>query len=95
MKLLLIILMFSCFLFDSEVLAYEGARGPVGHWTRDGCRRILLQSWLTGGPPPWADLRWNCFSWHDADVALWLALYALSYSGSRHAICAACGSSDG
>ncbi|UYV82176.1 hypothetical protein LAZ67_21001267 [Cordylochernes scorpioides] len=28
-------------------------RGPAGHWTRQGCRRILLKSWLLGGPPPW------------------------------------------
>ncbi|UYV71470.1 hypothetical protein LAZ67_8003414 [Cordylochernes scorpioides] len=59
-------------------------RVPVGHWTRDGCRRIVLQSWLPGGPPPWADRRWYCFSGNDADVALWLALYALSHSDSRH-----------
>ncbi|UYV75801.1 hypothetical protein LAZ67_13001403 [Cordylochernes scorpioides] len=47
---------------------------------------------------PWADLRRNCFSGHDADVALRLALYALSHPdhpASRRANCAACGSSDG
>ncbi|UYV80789.1 hypothetical protein LAZ67_19001744, partial [Cordylochernes scorpioides] len=47
---------------------------------------------------PWADLRRNCFSGHDADVALRLALHALphpDHPASRRANCAACGSSDG
>ncbi|UYV61554.1 hypothetical protein LAZ67_1005283 [Cordylochernes scorpioides] len=47
---------------------------------------------------PWADLRRNCFSGHDADVALLLALHALphpDHPASRRANCAACGSSDG
>ncbi|UYV78685.1 hypothetical protein LAZ67_16002386 [Cordylochernes scorpioides] len=44
---------------------------------------------------PWADLRRNCFSGHDADVALRLALHALPHPASRRANCAACGSSDG
>ncbi|UYV79797.1 hypothetical protein LAZ67_18000682 [Cordylochernes scorpioides] len=47
---------------------------------------------------PWADLRRNCFSGHDADVALRLALHALSHPdhpASRRAKCAACGSSNG
>ncbi|UYV67089.1 hypothetical protein LAZ67_4003865 [Cordylochernes scorpioides] len=43
----------------------------------------------------WADLRRNCFSGHDADVALRLALHALPHPASRRANCAACGSSDG
>ncbi|UYV61910.1 hypothetical protein LAZ67_1007038, partial [Cordylochernes scorpioides] len=46
----------------------------------------------------WADLRRNCFSGHDADVALRLALRALphpDHPASRRANCAACGSSDG
>ncbi|UYV71428.1 hypothetical protein LAZ67_8003150 [Cordylochernes scorpioides] len=46
----------------------------------------------------WADLRCNCFSGHDADVALRLALHALphpDHPASRRANCAACGSSDG
>ncbi|UYV77400.1 CSNK1A1 [Cordylochernes scorpioides] len=40
---------------------------------------------------PWADLRRNCFSGHDADVALRLALYALphpDHPASRRANCA-------
>ncbi|UYV60165.1 hypothetical protein LAZ67_1000173 [Cordylochernes scorpioides] len=47
---------------------------------------------------PWADLRRNCFSGHDADVALRLALHALphpDHPASRRANCATCGSSDG
>ncbi|UYV63664.1 hypothetical protein LAZ67_2005243 [Cordylochernes scorpioides] len=47
---------------------------------------------------PWVDLRRNCFSGHDADVALRLALHALPHPddpASRRANCAACGSSDG
>ncbi|UYV71400.1 hypothetical protein LAZ67_8002989 [Cordylochernes scorpioides] len=47
---------------------------------------------------PWADLRRNCFSGQDADVALRLALHALphpDHPASRRANCAACGSSDG
>ncbi|UYV62522.1 hypothetical protein LAZ67_2000938 [Cordylochernes scorpioides] len=47
---------------------------------------------------PWADLRRNCFSGHDADVALRLALHVLPHPdrpASRRANCAACGSSDG
>ncbi|UYV68109.1 hypothetical protein LAZ67_5003083 [Cordylochernes scorpioides] len=50
------------------------------------------------GSIPWADLRRNCFSGHDADVALRLALHALphpDHPASRRANCAACGSSDG
>ncbi|UYV84582.1 hypothetical protein LAZ67_X002708 [Cordylochernes scorpioides] len=46
----------------------------------------------------WADLCRNCFSGHDADVALRLALHTLPHSdhpASRRANCAACGSSDG
>ncbi|UYV82715.1 hypothetical protein LAZ67_22000661 [Cordylochernes scorpioides] len=41
---------------------------------------------------PWADLRRNCFSGHDADVALRLALHALphpDHPASRRANCAA------
>ncbi|UYV78021.1 CTSB [Cordylochernes scorpioides] len=47
---------------------------------------------------PWAELRRNCFSGHDADVALRLALHALlhpDHPASRRSICAACRSSDG
>ncbi|UYV61917.1 hypothetical protein LAZ67_1007067 [Cordylochernes scorpioides] len=47
---------------------------------------------------PWADLRRNCFSGHDADVALRLALHALphpDHPASRRANRSACGSSDG
>ncbi|UYV76759.1 hypothetical protein LAZ67_14001968 [Cordylochernes scorpioides] len=44
---------------------------------------------------PWADLRRNCFSGHDADVALRLAFYALPHPASRRTLYAAYGSSDG
>ncbi|UYV73959.1 hypothetical protein LAZ67_11001596 [Cordylochernes scorpioides] len=47
---------------------------------------------------PWADLRRNCFSGHDADVALRLTLHALphpDHPATRRATCAACGFSDG
>ncbi|UYV84761.1 hypothetical protein LAZ67_X003370 [Cordylochernes scorpioides] len=46
----------------------------------------------------WADLRRSCFSGHDADIALRLALHAFPHSdhpASRCATCAACGSSEG
>ncbi|UYV60489.1 hypothetical protein LAZ67_1001308 [Cordylochernes scorpioides] len=35
----------------------------------------------------WADLRRNCFSGHDADIALRLALHALHHPASRRANC--------
>ncbi|UYV65315.1 hypothetical protein LAZ67_3003928, partial [Cordylochernes scorpioides] len=44
---------------------------------------------------PWADLRRNCFSGHDADVALRLALHALPRPDHPASRRAACGSSDG
>ncbi|UYV84624.1 hypothetical protein LAZ67_X002877 [Cordylochernes scorpioides] len=47
---------------------------------------------------PWVDLRRNCFSGHDADIALRLAFLALphpEHPTSESAICTACGSSDG
>ncbi|UYV70260.1 hypothetical protein LAZ67_7002307 [Cordylochernes scorpioides] len=44
---------------------------------------------------PWADLRRNCFSGHDADVALRLALNALPHPDHPVSRRATCGSSDG
>ncbi|UYV74227.1 hypothetical protein LAZ67_11002528 [Cordylochernes scorpioides] len=55
----------------------------------------LAARWISTVDVPrsisWADLRRNCFSGHDADVALRLALHALPHPASRRATCAACG----
>ncbi|UYV79137.1 hypothetical protein LAZ67_17001217, partial [Cordylochernes scorpioides] len=73
--------------------ALDSAR-PQAHPTAELTARWIL----TVDVPrsiPWADLRRNCFSGHDADVARRLALHALPNPDHPASRRANCGSSDG